>query len=417
VLVVGPELNRRALSDLESFRSSGPIMRGPTRHDSALYRISAGLTRGSDQKHQQQRRVVMPAFHKGAVGSYCDAIATTTDRYLDGWSFGQNVDMWREIRKLILLVANKTLFDLKDPEAASALGTMIQEWFTLNFSLATWLIPVKLPGLPYCRLHNHAERLERELLRVISEKRADATCGSDVLSLLTRAQHDGDPMSDAELVSLATILFAASYETTVNALTWTLFLLAQHPSIMADLLDELDGTLKGGPPTSDQLDHLPFLEAVIKESMRILPPVPFVARVATGPVELGGLSLRRGDWVACSIYMTHRLPDLYFEPEQFRPGRWFEINPTPYEYLPFGAGPYSCIGYNFAKSVIKISLAMILQRFRLTVVPGTRIDRLVQVTMRPKYGMPMTVHQQDRRFHAVPVTGNIHEMVRLTEGC
>jgi cytochrome P450 len=359
----------------------------------------------------------MPAFHKGAVGSYCDAIVTTTDRYLEGWSFGQNVDMWREIRKLVLRIANKTLFDQKDPEAASALGTMIQEWFTLNFSLLTWLIPVKLPGLPYCRLHNHADRLERELLRVISEKRADTTCGSDVLSLLTRAQRDGSSMSDAELVSLATILFAASYETTVNALTWTLFLLAQHPSIMADLLDELDGTLKGGPPTSDQLDHLPLLEAVIKESMRILPPVPFIARVAIGPVELGGLSLRRGDWVACSIYMTHRLPDLYLEPEQFRPGRWFEINPTPYEYLPFGAGPYNCVGYNFAMSVIKIALTMILQRFRLAVVPGARIDRLVQVTMRPKYGMPMTVHQQDRRFHAVPVTGNIHEMVRLTEGC
>ena len=291
---------------------------------------------------------------------------------------------------------------------------MIQEWVALNFSLLAWLIPVKLPGLPYCRLHNHAERLERELLRIISEKRAAATCGSDVLSLLTRAQRDGAPISDAELVSQATILFAASYETTVNALTWTLFLLAQHPSIMADLLDELDGTLKGGPPTSDQLDHLPLLEAVIKESMRILPPVPFIARVATRPVELGGLSLRRGDWVACSIYMTHHLPDLYLEPEQFRPGRWFEINPTPYEYLPFGAGPYSCIGYNFATSVIKIALTMILQRFRLTVVPGVRIDRLVQVTMRPKYGLPMVLHRQDRQFQAVRVRGNIHDMVRLT---
>lgn len=413
VLVVGPEWNRRALSDPEAFRSSGPIMRGPAHRDSALYRLSSGMARKSNQKHQQQRRAVMPAFHKATVDGYAQAMVATVDRYLEGWCVGQSVDMWREMRKLVLRIANNTLFELEDNEAASVLGKMFQEWFALNFSLPTWLVPVKLPGTPYSRLHVHAEHLEREILKMISQKRADHANGRDVLSLLLRAQSDGIAISDAELVSQTTILFGASYETTVNALTWTLFLLTQHPPIMVDLLDELDTALHGKSPTPEQLDKLPLLQAVIKEAMRVLPPVPFIARVATGPVELDGLSLTGGDWVICSNYMTHHLPELYAEPEQFRPGRWFAIDPSPYEYLPFGAGPYSCIGYNFAMAVIKISLSMILQRFRLSVVPGSRIDRLVQITMRPKFGMPMTIHHQDRQFRSVPVRGNIHEMVKL----
>jgi cytochrome P450 len=107
------------------------------------------------------------------------------------------------------------------------------------------------------------------------------------------------------------------------------------------------------------------------------------------------------------------LPDLYPEPERFRPERWRDIDPNQYEYMPFSAGPRMCIGAMFATQLLKISLAMILQRFRLTVIPETRIDRIVRITMQPRHGLPMMLFKNDRKFAASEVRGQIREMVTL----
>ena len=220
-------------------------------------------------------------------------------------------------------------------------------------------------------------------------------------------------MTDKDLIGQAAVLFAASYENVGNSLTWTLFLLAQHPRVLARLQEELEQTLKGEAPTSAQLDHLPFLDAVIKESMRVLAPVPYLVRAVDCPTGLGGIPLHKGDRIFCSPYFTHHMPELFPEPERFLPQRWSNIQPGAYDYLPFGAGPRFCVGYAFAMTEIKIALAMILQRWRLSVLPGARINRAVKVMMYPRDGMPMTIHPQDGRFQAVPVRGNIHDMVDL----
>ena len=222
-------------------------------------------------------------------------------------------------------------------------------------------------------------------------------------------------MTDAELVGQATILFGASFETTASTLTWTLLLLAQHPHVMARLMDEFDQVLASDIPTCEQLTQLPYLDCVIKESMRILPPVPFTIRAAERDTEMDGLRVPKNSRVICSHYLTHHLPELYPEPERFLPERWRTIDPTQYEYFPFSAGPRACIGAMFAWQVLKISLAMMLQRFRFTIVPGTRVDRAVRITMTPRYGLPMLIEKNDRRFTASELQGQIHEMVALTE--
>jgi cytochrome P450 len=415
VLAIGPEFNRQILGDPTLFRPSGPPWRWrPIREDSALHRLSYGLTRMTSPKHQQQRRLVMPPFQKKSVEGYTRTITTVTEQLLEEWATKKSVDIWPEMRALLFRISSRTLFDLEDPEAAYALGDMIQEWVNLSYSPGVWMFPFDVPGSPRRRLIEHAERLERDILRVIEQKRNAAVAGYDVLSILMRNRDEGNgQMTDAELVGQTTVLYTASFLTASNAMTWTLFLLAQHPAIMADLLDELDGALHGASPTTEQLEQLPLLEAVIKESLRILPPVPAAVRKVTCPVELGGLQLQRHDRIVLSHYMTHRLPGLYPHPEEFRPRRWFEIDPDPYEYMPFSAGPRMCIGYNFVMAVLKISLPMILQRFRLTVMPQTRIDRYVHFSLSPKYGLPMSIHRQDRQFRSVPVRGNIHEMVGL----
>jgi cytochrome P450 len=415
VLVIGPEYNRQVFLDPALFRPSGPPWRwGSGRDGSALDRLSFGLTRMTGPQHQQQRRLVMPPFQRKAVEAYIPTVTSLTEQLLDEWSAKQSIDIWPEMRALLLRIASRTFFDLENPEVAYPLGEMLQDWFDLNYSADAWIFPFDVPGSPYRRLLRHAERVERGILAMIDEKRKTSKNGQDVLSRLIRSRdEDNGQMTDAELIGQTTVLFSGSFITASTAMTWTLFLLAQHPQVMGDLLDELEGVLHGGPPLGEEADRLPLLDAVIKESLRILPPVPLAVRKVTSPVELGGLRLQRHDRVVLGHYMTHRLPELYPAPEEFRPRRWFEIDPGPYEYAPFSAGPRSCIGYSFSMTVLKISLAMILQRFRLSVIPGTRVDRYVQVVMRPKYGLPMSVHPQDRQFRTVAVRGNIHQMVRL----
>ncbi|PYL04581.1 MAG: cytochrome P450, partial [Verrucomicrobia bacterium] len=317
-------------------------------------------------------------------------------------------------RAVTLRIASAALFG-HEANDAYRIGHLLEIWERRNFSGPVWFFPVNIPGTPYYRLLKHAELVEQEILRLVEKRRRDPSGRTDVLSILIQARDDENrSMTDMELVGQAMILFGASFETTASTLTWTTFLLAQHPAIMRELMDELDRVLGGRPPSPEQLPQLSFLDRVIKESMRILPPVPFTIRAADeDQISMGSLTLNHGACVICSHFLTHHLADIYPEPELFRPDRWREVDPTQYEYMPFSAGPRTCVGAMFAIQVLKISLAIMLQKFRFTVAPGVCIDRVVRITMNPRYGMPMRLTKNDRRFQSSEVRGQIHEMVKL----
>ena len=411
IMCVGPELCRQVLSDPTLFRTTGETLRGP--EDSAQNRLRFGLTRMQGTQHKQQRQLVMPAFHRKAVEGYHRIMVETAGSVLSEWQVDTVSDIYSQMRNFALRLASSVLFSQDLHESLRA-GTMIEEWLRKNFSSSVWLFPVNLPGTPYWQMLQHAGRLEKLILAMIAQRRAQPEGRTDVLAILTQARDEqGNAATDAELVGQATILFFASFETTASTMSWTLFLLAQHPEIFSDLTDELQSVLRGEPPTGDQLAQLPLLERVIKESMRILPPVPYTVRALMRKINMGGYRIRQGSRVVCSYYMTHHLPDLYPEPEKFRPERWLKFDPSPYEYMPFGAGPRSCIGGIFAMQAMKISLAMILQRFRLQVVPGSRIDRAVRVTMNPRHGIPMKIGGPGSQLSRSAVRGNIHDMVDM----
>jgi cytochrome P450 len=411
VLAVGPEFNRQVLGDPATFRSTGQFIRGPA--NSAQRRLRFGLTRSTGAEHKRQRQLVMPPFHKKAVESYHAFIVEMVNAVIGEWQIGRRYDMHGEMRKLTLRVSSTILFS-DDPAEASIIGKLFEEWQYRNFLTSVWILPLDLPGTAFRRLLKHAQRLENELLAIIKRRRATPNGRGDVLSLLIEARDDENKgMTDAELVGQATILIGASFETTASTLTWILFLLAQHPNVMRRLMEELDAVLAGAPPTLEQLRQLSFLECVIKESMRILPPVPFTIRATTREVAIGSQLVPNGSRVICSHYLTHHLPEIYPEPERFQPERWRDIDPTQFEYMPFSAGPRACIGAMFAFQVLKISLALIFQKFRLGVIPGSRIDCDVRITMAPRFGMPMMVFDNDRKFAAAEVQGQIREMVTL----
>jgi hypothetical protein len=195
------------------------------------------------------------------------------------------------------------------------------------------------------------------------------------------------------------------------------FQLAQHPRVASDLVEELDAALGGGVPMLRQLEGLPLLVAVTKESMRIWPASAYSHQVSVRPVQFGDLRLPAGTPIIFSQVITHHDPELFPEPEVFRPERWRTFSPSPYAYFPFAAGPRMCIGAGLATMILKLTLTVIFQHFRFSLVPGATIDARVSWTMlNPASAMPMRLLPLEARFASVPVNGSVHDLVDLGAG-
>lgn len=412
VMAFGPEYNEQILTNTDVFKARGIVPQGPA--GSAHQIVRFGLISMNGEQHRRHRSLLMPAFHRRAVDGYRDTMAALTTHLVDQWRVGETRDISRDMRDLALDVSSMVLFGYSEKESYRQLGRLIEHWMATCFSPKIWFFQWDLPGFPYRRLLRLAEELDREVRRMIHQRRKESLAGDDVISMLIRA-HDQDngAMTEDELVGEVSILFTAAHETNTVALTWTLFLLSQHPKILSDLLDELDNELHGDAPRVDQFDRLPLLEWVIKESMRILPPVAWGTRAVDQPTQLGRFELPKGSRVLYSQYITHNLPDIYPNPRRYDPERWSSFAPPPYAYIPFGGGPRLCIGYAFSMTFLRIALPIILQRFNLALAPGTRIDRTYQVTIAPKYGMPMVVQAKGTRSKPIRPEGTIHDMVAL----
>jgi cytochrome P450 len=241
--------------------------------------------------------------------------------------------------------------------------------------------------------------------RLITERRAlgDAADSGDLLSMLLLSRDDsGDRLSDAEVRDQAVTLFVAGHETTSNALTWTWYLLSQHPAEEARLHAELDAVLGDRPPALADLPHLPYTLQVIKEALRLYPPawVVNVRRAAAG-TTLGPYAVSQGDALWLSPFVMHRRPALFPDPERFDPDRWTperERALPKFAYMPFGGGPRVCIGNGFALMEAHLIVAAVAQRYRLRLRPGHPIDLNAQITLSNHNGMPMTAECRARCF-------------------
>jgi cytochrome P450 len=304
---------------------------------------------------------------------------------------------------------------------------MIAHWVSLNQEVGPGaLVPNDQFFDHYEELLRFAEELEAEIRGMIRQRRENRQPGRDVLSILVQMHDEQGGLSDEELVGQAAVLFSAAHMTTAHSLTWTLLLLAQHPSVMRQLWRELQregqgaGIFDDGIPRADgslpKGEELSLLDCVIKESMRLLPASAYSQRVNMEAVQLGPLFLPRGTGIVFTPLVTHHLSHIYTQPEKFIPERWRTLRPSPYAYHPFGAGPRLCIGGPLATAIIRIALAKILSRFRLAVVPGADIGVHVESTMLvPTNGLPMEIHAADGKFESSPIAGNIHELVEFDE--
>jgi cytochrome P450 len=202
-------------------------------------------------------------------------------------------------------------------------------------------------------------------------------------------------------------LLLAGHETTANALTWTLMLLAQHPEVEAKLAQEVQSVLEGRLPAIIDLPQLHYTEMVLKESMRLYPPAWSLGREVTHDCQIGDYHLTPGTMVYFSQWVVHRDSRFFENPEQFQPERWkenLEHRLPRYTYFPFGAGPRVCIGKAFSMMEAMLVLAMIAQKFRLTLVPEHPIELLPTITLRPKQGVKMMLCVTNQRvnWHSPP---------------
>lgn len=413
ICVFSPRYNQVILSDCNLFHNldaaSSPVR---MRENSPLSRLYAGLTNMNGACHKRQRKLMGLALQRRHVEAYGGVIAELAERHIAGWHVGDEVDMLAEMRALTMAVAVRTLLGLGPDREGRQTQRLLQDWMDAVFSVPALALPVDLPGLPYHRLQVLSERLEGAVRDVITAHRAGTTSDEGVLARLMGANDsDGPGLTDDELTGQTAFLFIAGHATTASALTWTLFLLCAYPSVLRDLIDELTANLNGDLPEVSQLTGLPLLDRVVKESLRLLPPVMWWSKVSTASFDLGPYQLDAGTHVIFSSYITHRLPELYPRPDSYQPDRWLACDPGPYEYLPFSAGPRTCLGAGFAVMETKLILATMLQRWRPQLPPGIRVDPGGLMVSQPKHGLPVVLNQLAGHAPDIEISGGIRTLV------
>jgi cytochrome P450 len=406
IFTAGVAFNREVLNST-AWRPVSLLPGGP--RNSAARRLSENLTRMTGPRHAHYRKLLTPPLRKATVDVMAEDMAALAEQELTSWPLGEIVDLEALIHRLIRLIAVGLLFG-GDAARGYPVADMTSHLMDLKWSVGAMSFPVDLPFTPYGRSLREAEALERAALGWAESKRG-STDARDLVSIIVNSPDaEGRPTESASIARSLPALVTMTYEACQSTLIWTLILLDQHPQIARDLLDEL----AHADPSIEASLRLPKLEATIKESMRVLPPVPLQMRVAEEDTTLLGHPVPKHARLLLNAFLGNRAGDLYPQPERFIPERWSTIDPKPYEYLVFGAGPRQCPGFTFAMNVLKIALATILKRYRISLSPNARIDYRVQPTLRPVTAVPAIINVQDGAFTAAPIAGSIRDLVMLS---
>ncbi|HEX8906470.1 MAG TPA: cytochrome P450, partial [Longimicrobiaceae bacterium] len=320
-LLAHPELIRDVLvTNHRNFIKSKALQR-------ARVVLGEGLLTSEGEHHLRQRRLAQPAFHRDRIAALGRTMVEYVSRAGETWRAGGELDVVREMNRLTLAIAGKTLFganvEAEADEIGRALTTALEAFKRLTNPLGPILDRLPLPTT--IRVKRATERLDATIYRMIDERRRSGEDRGDLLSMLLAARDeegDGGGMTDLQLRDEALTLFLAGHETTANALAWTWHLLAQHPDAEARLHAELDEVLAGRDPAVDDLPRLPYTRAVLAESMRLYPPAWTIGREPLEEFEAGGYRVRAGTVVLTSPWIVHRDPRWWPEPERFDPGRW-----------------------------------------------------------------------------------------------
>lgn len=348
--------------------------------------VGNGLLTSEGEVWRKQRRLMQPAFHQRRINQYDSIITEATHKMLAQWEENRQadkpVDIAKEMAALTLTITTHALFGVDLGDDVNLVGQAVD----LSGDL------LEKPRNP--RFQNGIQIVENIVYRIINERRQIGQDTGDLLSMLISAKDDdtGIGMDDQELRNQIITLLLAGYETTASALTWTWYLLSQHPAVFDLLRSEARRVLDGRTPTWQDLDNLSYARMVFEEGLRLYPPAWVLGRKALGEDQIGGYDIPADSIIALSPYVLHRHPKFWTDPEVFDPER-FSLERSSgrhkFAYLPFGAGPRQCIGNNLAMVEAQLILPMVSRLFKLHLVPNQDIKPEPIFILRPNRGILM----------------------------
>jgi cytochrome P450 len=394
-----------------------------------LYPLAGeGLFTSNGDLWRKQRKLMAPIFQHSRLSHYTEVMTQLAEREVTPWKNGERLDISKEMIRVTMGIVGKALFDAdtfsESDELGAALSTALRWSNTqaLSIPLVSKIIVMSsmerwaarlpkmlqgpherifqrlhqplLPSMHNKELHAAKALLTRRMQQMIDERKQSGLTRKDLLTtLLSARDEDGNPMSDQQVQDEAITLFVAGHETTATALTWTFYLLSQHPEIYQRLLAEVDA-FGDKPPTFEDLPRLSYALQIFQEALRLYPPVPTLSRQATQAVEIGGYHFPAQSIIFFSPYAMQRNETYWpnanaFDPARFAPGEQ-EKRPR-FSYLPFGGGPRVCIGNSFAMMEAQLILAAISKKATVSLQPGFTPMPQSEPTLRSGNGMPMTV--------------------------
>jgi cytochrome P450 len=341
------------------------------------------LTVQTGANHINRRKLMYQAFGPRVLVGYIGAMENITQRYLEKWEKMETMTWYPELRNYTFDVAGKLLVGI-DNASETALGHNFETWSKGLFSIA-----LDLPWTHFGKAKNSRKLLLAELEKIIRDRQQGTPSGNDALSVLISARdEEGNSLSLEELKDQVLLLLFAGHETLTSAIASFCLLLAQHPDVMAKVRAEQQQFPATEPLTLEQLKQMTYLEQVLREVLRLIPPVRGIFRKVINACEFGGYEIPKGWIVSCGINQTHQDSQLYPEPDRFDPDRFsLERSAKPFSYVPFGGGLRECLGKEFARLEMKLFAAKIIREFEWDLLPDQDLNLIAIPAQRPRDGL------------------------------
>jgi len=385
IFLIGPEANRFVTV------TQRDDLRWRNEFDPVTKLLSNGILVTDGEFHDELRHAISPALHKHAIHDYFPKMLIRTDEVINKWQDGFEIDMLVEMRKIALLIIMDTLCDVDFSKELENL------WFDIKnilkyISPGIWIFNPEIPRPGYGR---SIHRINSFFYQIISERKKSGQKGTDLLSLLLANPTFTEQLIRDQLLTL----FIAGHDTSTATLSWTLYLLSMHPVILQRVQQEVSDVLNGNKPTLESINKLDYLEMVIKETLRLYPPIHIGNRIAARDLSFQGFRIPAGSRVVYSIYLSHRHPNYWGDPGEFKPDRFDNENNRnriPYTYMPFGGGHRNCIGMAFAMIEAKLILARIIQRFNISNKNTHSVKPYMGATLEPRPGVFLFIEKKYR---------------------